>query len=190
MRRTKGLWHAGARPDPSITTAEGMRWIDFDMVPAARVPGSITGIALGFRLKDGRWVCSGACITVDDDLGTRLWRSVPVSLLVSEARAAARLVGTKLPKLPKTRPQRGSRGPDQDFYRDVAELYRHLVADGVRDPVVRIAELLKVPGDDPIEQTRRWIRTARRLGFLRASIAGKPGEAASGRRTKPWPPPR
>lgn len=175
----------GTLSSPPISAARGSTWFEFDVVPAwdpdrrpraGQVPGFISGAALGFRLIGGRWVCSGVVLSVDGELTTGRWRSVPLGLLIDQALGGTKLVESKPPSLPTSRPQRGSRGPDMDFYRDVGKLYRQAIQREPRRPVAWMAEQLEVDGPDPIEQTRRWIRMARRYGFLRGSIAGKPGE--------------
>lgn len=70
----------------------------------------------------------------------------------------------KLP-LPK-----GSKYPDS-FYRRVAEEYARLVADGVRSPGATMAEA----NDVPASTAHRWIKEARRRGFLAAGRAGRAG---------------
>ncbi len=174
--RTESTWIAGRLSRWPMASGRRGTWIEFNHVAAGQVPDFITGVALEYRSKDGRWTCTGVCISVEGELDTSKWRAVPLGVLMDHALDAADFIEQKTPKLPTSRPQRGSRGPDRAFYRDVAALYRVAVQQQ-RSPVVWMAEQLGVAGDDPVEQTRRWIRTARQLGFLRASIAGKPGEA-------------
>jgi hypothetical protein len=176
MKRTKSTWIAGKLSGSATASIDSSTWIEFNSVPADQVPDFINSVALQFRLSGGRWTCAGVRVSVDGELDTSKWRAMPLGLLMDHALEAANFIESKAPKLPTSRPQRGSRGPDLAFYRDIAALYR-LAVQQQRRPVVWMAAQLGVTGDDSVEQTRRWIRTARQLGFLRASIAGKPGEA-------------
>jgi hypothetical protein len=172
-------WIASEVPAP-IPEGRNATWIHLDLVDAKEVPAYMTGAAFGFRLRGGRWICCGACITFDGDLTVDQYRGVPISKLINRARDAQKLLRSKPPKLPTARPQRGAREPDLDFYRDVAGLYRDAVKLGHRKPIVRMAEELAEllsPDSDPARTVSTWVRKARKLGYLRAAIPGKAGEA-------------
>lgn len=187
MRRSKSLWTAEEIPAPRL--APGLKWVSLDTVPATwdgkptGLPESVTVAAFGFQDTGGRWICSAACIVADGELTTQLWRDVPIGLLKDQAIEAGILMSRRPAKIPTSRPRRGLR-PDMSFYRDVAQLYRQAVKEHPRRPVTWMAEQLDVKGEDPIEVTRRWVRTARRFGYLRGSIAGKPGEAGAAAKKK------
>jgi hypothetical protein len=55
------------------------------------------------------------------------------------------------------------RGLDADFYKLVAESYKALVAEGEEHPVKALAEMQPVD----ISTASRWIKEARRRGFIR-----------------------
>jgi len=63
----------------------------------------------------------------------------------------------------------GRRGRPDAFYRDVASTYRHLASASPR-PAAELAEANRVP----VTTAHRWIKEARRRGFL---PPGRPGKA-------------
>lgn len=106
--------------------------------------------------------------------------------VVPRRRRGRRVVTVAVPVLdvPDGGPGAG-RGHGDDFYRQVADVYRHAAAEG-RPPVLEIASaaaggVVVAKGDDPTaalpppSTVHRWIREARRRGFLPPGRVGKSG---------------
>jgi hypothetical protein len=136
-----------------------------DLMPGARVY-----IKWGER-SDGHLVVTDLCIrgSVDEPLTSRSLRSLPVARLEAAANAAkARVAELALQQEPPLGRPDGS-DPDA-FYRRVADHY-HWHASGSSRPVADMAEAAKVP----VTTVHRWVREARRRGFLPPGSRGKAG---------------
>jgi hypothetical protein len=85
--------------------------------------------------------------------------------------------GVRLPGLPELEEEplqaRPGRDRGDDFYRQVAAVYAALVDPKRREraPAARLAEL----NDVPLTTAKRWIKEARRRGFLPPPRHGKAG---------------
>ena len=101
---------------------------------------------------------------LDDDTGFVLSR--PHDEATGKPRRRRRGRGGVDGKLPVTE---GRKRPDS-FYQRAADEYTRLVADGDRSP----AQTIAAANDVPVTTAHRWIKEARRRGFL---PAGRPGRA-------------
>jgi hypothetical protein len=176
MRRTKSRWSATPLKSAPLPEGAGAKWIRFDDVPerwagSVPVPSFITGVSVGLKPIGGIWGCVGVCITSDGELTSERYRSLALGVLINEAREAARLVHGKPPRI-ALRPQPGARGPDFEFYREIADAYRFACQQSRRKPVKWLADQHGLG----LETMARYVRKARTLGFLRPAINGKPGE--------------
>lgn len=151
--------------------ADNDRLVIREVHVAARQPGTqpITAALLrDFPLNEAEAAANGPDLR--DDLIARLdedvrieWKNRSETDREFPTKLGARPTG-KLP-VPK-----GNRYPDA-FYRRTAREYARLVTSGDRAPAQTIAEANGVPATT----AHRWIKEARRRGFLPAGRAGRAG---------------
>jgi hypothetical protein len=152
-------------------------WVDVNW---RRADGSRGNIAALFRLRKAeRWYIARLLI----DLPTSaLLRDVPLSRIETAVNAdpamrawieqgsdpetieRAKREAAQRPKLKRP----SHRRLDDDFYRQVAQVYSAAVANGL-NPAKTLAE----ESDTPPGTVNRWIATAREKGYLPKTTAGK-----------------
>lgn len=122
------------------------------------------GVEVSVRLEradDGRQVVTGLCLE-GAAITASMLRSLPLARIEAEANAPA--TGEREPL---TRPD----GSDPDgFYREVARAYGSAVTE-TPGP----APLLAKEAGVPVTTVHRWIREARRRGFLSRGRRGRAG---------------
>jgi hypothetical protein len=156
--------------DPLWDDLGGDKWGAIDLV----VPG-IRVYATWDEQHDGRMVVTGLCLrgSADRPLTAEALRLVPIGRLEAAANEVRR--GTAewwLEKVPPlTRPSARPSGTDPDyFYKLVGDHYRWHSAISHK-PAAKMAEA----SDVPVTTVHRWIREARRRGFLPPARRGKAG---------------
>lgn len=136
-------------------TAEAVRGISISRLEAALNDPAISGTLEGVGLRS--WAQGGKGHWPDDELTLPALRQRASTV---ESRQQRRLVKLSRPT-----------GRDSDsFYRDVASAYAEL-ARATRAPAKVLAEEAEVP----ITTVHRWVREARRRGFLPPGRKGKAG---------------
>jgi hypothetical protein len=93
-----------------------------------------------------------------------------LAMLREQARGAPRELRIPGPASDRGRLTRPDRSDPDKFYDRVAEAYREYAAQS-RSPATKMAEEANVP----VTTVHRWIREARRRGYLPAGRAGKAG---------------
>jgi hypothetical protein len=118
--------------------------------------------------KDGRrLICTGLRIdsNPDQELTARDLRDIPLAEILTQARRRAKTGGyrpaAKVVNTQRARP--GRQGYPDEHYHDIARRYRRAVRQKPRAPIRLLMDELRV--SEPT--VHRWLRGARKLGFLK-----------------------
>ena len=165
-----------------------MRWWRVRVVEGEPFPFELW-VRIG-RLSDGRFACTGLKLnpgSFESEITARALREINFTEIVSAAVRSAHahdpafsrhLLGYEIPELPERSQPRLRPGPpgyDDDFFREVADLYKEALREDPSHPY-RHFRAQWGTAQPSLSTARRWVQRARDKGFLGAATPGKAGE--------------